>query len=370
MAKKKLDPAIMGSMKKAVSDSFADNVKMIDIDNLLESPENFFEVSRIEEFAETILGQGGVKENLIVKPINESEFEIISGHRRTAAVRFLLEKGENISRFLPCLVQNYDDEDVKILDIILMNVSARIITDAQLWKSYEIVNEILQKKKALGDKFGQVQKKLAEILGISTGQAAKLQNIDKRAIDEVKEALEKGDLSINTADKIAKLDKKKQAKLAKEKPLSKLKPKDIEKAEKVITNDNFDDDDDYDEDEDDFDDDNDEDEKVTTNDNFSKKVSSSEKEKKPALSPALAADNLYSFVVENDDIMYEILNAYLEITEDQNERNIISKLKDFMRLARNISEYSDKVTAIFDTYLGVTSDEDEKKAISAIKKYL
>ena len=334
MAKKKLDPAIMGSIKKAVSDSFADNVKMIDVSNLIESPENFFEVSRIEEFAETILAQGGVKENLIVKPINDGEFEIISGHRRTNAVRYLLERGESISRFLPCLVQNYDDDDEKVLDIVLMNISARIITDAQLWKSYKIVSDVLQKKKELGEKFGQMQKKLSEILSVSNGQVSKMQSIEKKAIGKVKEAVENGELSINTAEKMAKLDEEEQEKLVKDKALSKVKPKDVERAEKKPP-----------------------------------KQKPSEKEKKPTPSP-VTANNLYNFVVENDDIMYEILNAYLEITEDQNERNVISGVKDFMRRARNISEHSDILTAIFDTYLGVTSNKEEKIAISEFKKYL
>ena len=59
--------------------------------------------------AESILGQGGVLENLIVTPIGDDEYEIISGHRRRAAVQYLIDQGENISHKLPCLVQNYDD---------------------------------------------------------------------------------------------------------------------------------------------------------------------------------------------------------------------------------------------------------------------
>ena len=157
-------------------------------------------------------------ENLIITPCDSGGYEIISGHRRTAAVRHLLSSGKTISRHLPCLVRNYRDESDKRIDIVMMNISARIISDSEMWKSYEVINDILREKKSAGVKFGQVQKKLAEILGISTGQAAKMQSIDKRA-DEVKEALENGELSINTAEKIAKLDKNEQAKLAKDKPL-------------------------------------------------------------------------------------------------------------------------------------------------------
>jgi ParB-like chromosome segregation protein Spo0J len=241
--------------RKAAADTFTEDMVMIDIDNLIESPDNFFELSRIEELAETILGQGGVKENLIVKPINDEEYEVISGHRRVAAVKYLLEKGENISRYLPCLAQDYDSEDEKLLDLVLMNVTARILTDAQMWKCYEIINDILKKKKDLGEKFGQVQKKLAEILGVSTGQAAKMQSIDKNAAPEVKEAVKKGEMSINTAEKISKLGKDEQKKLVSEK--SKIKPKDIEKV-----NNNAATDDDKDQNE----------EKVTINDNFSKET--------------------------------------------------------------------------------------------------
>jgi len=236
MAKRNFDPKIVNSMKSAAADSFAENIKMIDIDDLHESPDNFFDVERINELAETIYEQGGVLENLIVKTLENGSYEVVSGHRRTAAIRQLIKDGKKVSRYLPCLIRNYSDDDEKSLDIILMNVTARIINDAQMWKSYEIINEVLQKKKKSGERFGQIQKKLAELLGISTGQTAKLQSIDKNAVDEVKEALENGVISINTADKISKLGKDEQKELVAEKPLSQVKPKDVEK---VIISGNF-----------------------------------------------------------------------------------------------------------------------------------
>jgi ParB-like chromosome segregation protein Spo0J len=194
--------------KKAAADTFTEDIKMIDIESLRESPDNFFVVDRIEEFAETILGQGGIKENLIVKPIGGENYEIISGHRRAAAMRYLLDRGESVSRYLPCLVQEYKDEDEKLLDVVLMNVSARIITDAQMWKCYEIVSEILQNKKRLGEKFGKIQNKLAEILNISPAQVAKIQNIDNNASASVKEAIKKGDISIHSANEAVKQNRK------------------------------------------------------------------------------------------------------------------------------------------------------------------
>lgn len=116
----------------------SDNIRMIDIAELHESAANFFEMERIEEFAYTIIGQDGVKDNLVVRPLETGGYEIISGHRRRAAVQYLLDHGENISRLLPCLIQNYANEDSMMLDLILMNVSARQLSDQEFWQSYEI----------------------------------------------------------------------------------------------------------------------------------------------------------------------------------------------------------------------------------------
>ena len=204
------------NLNAIVANTLTDSIKMIDIDALHGSKDNFFQVDRIEEFADTILGQGGVKDNLVVRPLESGGYEIISGHRRRAAVRLLLDRGENISRLLPCLVQNYTDEDTKLLDIVLMNVSARQISDAEMWRSYEIVDRILKDKKDKGEKFGRIREKLAEILGVSSAQIGKMQNVKNNAIQPVVDAVQNGEISISTANEIAKLDAAEQEKLVQE----------------------------------------------------------------------------------------------------------------------------------------------------------
>ena len=199
---------------------------MIDIAELNESADNFFVVENIEQFAQTILGQGGVKDNLIVKPLETGGFEIISGHRRRAAVQYLIDQGENISHYLPCLVQDYADEDDKMLDLILMNVSARQISDQELWKCYETLDKILKEKKDKGEYYGRLRDDIAKALGVSASQVGKMQNVDKNAIETVKEAVASGELSISTANEIAKLDKEEQSKIT---DLSKIQPKDVKK---------------------------------------------------------------------------------------------------------------------------------------------
>ena len=216
------------NLNAIVANTLTDSIKMIDIGELHESDDNFFEINNIEEFAETILGQGGVKDNLIVRPLDDG-YEIISGHRRKIAVQYLLDKGENISRYLPCLVQNYNDNDDKLLDIVLMNISSRQISDSEMWKSYEIIDKVLKNKKSAGEKFGRVRDKLAEYLGVSASQVKKIQNIDNNAIEPVKTAIENGELSISTANEIAKLNNDEQEKLIKNSNINEIKHKDVKK---------------------------------------------------------------------------------------------------------------------------------------------
>lgn len=240
--------SMLDNLKRVVSNTLTDDIKMIDIDELHESADNFFVVENIEQFAQTILGQGGVKDNLIVKPLETGGYEIISGHRRRAAVQYLLDKGENIARVLPCLVQNYTDEDDKMLDLILMNVSARQISDQELWKCYETLDKILKEKKDKGEYYGRLRDDIANTLGVSASQVGKMQNVDKNAIEPVKEAVASGELSISTANEIAKLDKEEQSKIT---DLSKVQPKDIKKkiVEKPVVTSSNDDISDYDDDE-------------------------------------------------------------------------------------------------------------------------
>ncbi len=227
------------NLNAIVANTLNDSIKMIDIDELHDSEDNFFDINRIEEFAETILGQGGVKDNLIVRQI-ENGYEIISGHRRKAAVQYLLDNGKNISRYLPCLVQNYDDDD-KMLDMIFMNISSRKISDSEMWKSYEIVDRILKNRKSAGEKFGRVRQKLAEYLGVSAAQVSKMQNVEKNAIEPVKEAISNGEISISTANEIARLSEDEQKEIM-QSDLDTISHKDIKKKnddKKVATNGNF-----------------------------------------------------------------------------------------------------------------------------------
>ena len=140
----------------------------------------------------------------------------------------MLENNYDISSELPCVVEEYEDENDKKLDLILYNISTRILNDSELWKSYEMLTEVLQNKKSAGEKFGRVKDNLAEKLNVSQGQISKMQKISNAAIPEVKEAIENGDVSIHTANQISKLSQDEQKELLSETPISEVTPKIVE----------------------------------------------------------------------------------------------------------------------------------------------
>ena len=230
-----IDTSIATDIKSAASDSFKDNIKMIEIGKIKESMDNFYSLSDIEILAEDIERQG-LKHNLVVvEDSNEPDtYYIKSGHRRFTAIKQLVREGKYSSKYVPCLVDGSKTKDENILDLIMLNATTRVMTDAELYKQYEVLKETLERLKADGMKVkGRIRDKVAEALNVSSAQVGKIENIKHNAVDEVKEAVKNGDMTIATADSIAKLPEEDQAEIVTEKPVAEITTKDVkERSEK------------------------------------------------------------------------------------------------------------------------------------------
>ena len=230
-----IDTSIATDIKSAASDSFKDNIKMIEIGKIKESMDNFYSLSDIEILAEDIERQG-LKHNLVVsEDSNEPDtYFIKSGHRRFTAIKQLVREGKYSSKYVPCLVDGSKTKDENILDLIMLNATTRVMTDAELYKQYEVLKETLERLKADGMKVkGRLRDKVAEALNVSPAQVGKIENIKHNAVDEVKEAVKNGDMTIATADSIAKLSEEDQAEIVTEKLVAEITTKDVkERSEK------------------------------------------------------------------------------------------------------------------------------------------
>ena len=227
MAKKRsFDTAILKDIKSVAGDSFADNIKMLPVDQLHDNPENFYNLSDLDTLVEDIDRQG-LKTPLYVVP-DDDGYMVISGHRRKAAVQQLIDNGKYGTDKLPCYIGVKKGEAETMLDLIMLNATSRVISDSETVKQCEKLEEAFKRLEADGKKVqGRMRDKIAAALNVSPAQVGKVENIRHNAIDEVKAAVNEGKMSISTANEVAKLEPEKQKDLIENKKPEEITHKEI-----------------------------------------------------------------------------------------------------------------------------------------------
>ncbi len=230
MARKvQLDASIVTDMRAVVTDSFKESILMIEVGKIKPSLDNFYSLDEIEMLADDIERQG-LKHNLVVTEDAETPgtYFIKSGHRRFTAIQLLISESRYTSNFVPCLVDGTKTQSETMLDLIMLNATTRVMTDAELYKQYEVLRDTLEQLKKEGKKLkGRLREKVAAFLNVSPAQVGKIENIRHNAVEEVQSAVESGELSIATADRIAKLSEDEQRDLVAEHDLSEIRSTDV-----------------------------------------------------------------------------------------------------------------------------------------------
>lgn len=206
MAKRfNFDEAITTDIKGAASDSYIDNIKMIKMTDIETNSENFYSLPDIEELAEDIERQGLIH-SLAVTKTSYGTYKLISGHRRLSAIKLLSEKGKWNNGTVPCFVITAKKSEAEMnLDLIMLNHTQRKYSDADIFKEHEELKKIFTQLEADGVEIkGRLREKIAKAMHVSSAQIGKIENIKNNAIDSVKVAVENGELSISTANEIAK----------------------------------------------------------------------------------------------------------------------------------------------------------------------
>ena len=227
-------------MKSASADSFLDNMQMIEFSEIKLNKENFYSLSEIELLADDIERQG-LKHNLVVcKDSGGNGYWLISGHRRYSAVKQLIEQDRLTSTLIPCYVDGERSQAEARLNLIMLNATQRKYTDAETMAEYEMLKQTIQQLEDEGKHIkGRVREIIANTLQVSPAQVGKIENIRNNAITEVDEAVKNGEMSISTANEVAKLTPEKQQELIKSAPTAEITHKAVkeiqnsEKSEKI-----------------------------------------------------------------------------------------------------------------------------------------
>lgn len=235
MGKFTFNSSIGMDMKAASADSFVDNIQMIEFSEIKQNKDNFYTLSELELLADDIERQG-LKHNLVVcKDSAGSGYWLISGHRRYSAIKLLIEQNRLKSTLVPCYVDGERTQAEAMLNLIMLNATQRKYTDSETMAEYEMLKQTIQQLEDEGKPVkGRIRDIIAKTLNVSPAQVGKIENIRNNAIDEVHEAVKNGEMSISTANEVAKLNPEKQQEIISSKPTSEITHKEVKQLREQI----------------------------------------------------------------------------------------------------------------------------------------
>lgn len=180
-------------------------LQYIDIDQLDAHNANFYDVSNLDTLADSI-AMDGLQQPLVVTPGQDGRYTVISGHRRRAAIRKLVEEeGREDLRRVPCLVRVYQSQALAELQLIMANSTARVLSSAEVMHQAKRMEDLLYQLKEEGYSFpGRMRAQVAEACQVSESKLARLKVIRDKLIDPWMDKFEAGQISEDVAYTIAK----------------------------------------------------------------------------------------------------------------------------------------------------------------------
>ncbi|MDO5391003.1 MAG: DNA-directed RNA polymerase subunit alpha C-terminal domain-containing protein [Eubacteriales bacterium] len=207
-------------------------ITMVHYTKLMPSEDNNYSVEKIKELANMILLSGGVKQNLLARKKTPDEYELIAGHRRRLAVKYLVEElGMAEFAMMPVHIEKSGDL-LSEIDLILTNCGARERSDWEKMMEVSRLTELMKAMQTGSDEekgrfrrlFGrepgisgrELRKAVSEALGLSETKVANLNHINSNLIPELKDRFRDGDIGVSVANEAASLPAEKQEALSRQ----------------------------------------------------------------------------------------------------------------------------------------------------------
>ncbi len=189
-----------------------EQIEYIDIDRIHPDERNFYELPGIEELAANI-EFAGLMDPLRVRPGDDGNYILVSGHRRHAAITLLVKEGKERFRQVACIVDKPSGQTTEVeamlqeLRLIYGNSDTRRMSSADLSRQAERVEMLLYQLKEAGVEFpGKMRDHVAEACKVSASKLARLKVIREKLIPPLKEKWEKGILHESSAYAFAQRD--------------------------------------------------------------------------------------------------------------------------------------------------------------------
>lgn len=191
-----------------ISQDNREQIEYISIDLIEADTANFYELSEIDALAENI-ELVGLLDPLRVRqhPEDESRVIIVSGHRRHAALRKLVDEGREDLYDVPCILEkSTGSAALQELRLIYANSDTRKMTSADINKQAERIERLLYQLKEEGYEFpGRMRDHVAECCKVSKTKLARLKMIRDKLHENWQPAYQEGKLSESVAYALSQL---------------------------------------------------------------------------------------------------------------------------------------------------------------------
>lgn len=203
MAKKDFMAAFLKEREKPVSNLDTIKVTPLATNMIGENSDNFYDVDDIDDLVESIREHG-----LLHPIVTNNGTTVISGHRRLAAYRRLLEEtGDEKYKMIPCIVLHPSDPIESEMMMIEANSTARILTPYELMEQAKRYDVLLVKAKDHGYEYeGRRRDIVAKMMKVSPAKVGRYAAIDKNLDKSWKFLFEKNEISESVAYEISKME--------------------------------------------------------------------------------------------------------------------------------------------------------------------
>ncbi len=218
MAKSKF--SLLDTMSKASQTEIGQTPKAKEVDGLVwlsihdlcPSEGNFYGMTGLEELKENIQIAGKVLQNLIVTPLGDGKYKILSGHRRCAASLELVAEGKEEFERVPCSVEENHPETQELREeiILITSNSQREKTGWEKVEEARRIRNILEKIKRQGNAVGSIRDGVAEMLNTSPTQVGRYDAIYKNLTPAFMSAFREEKINLSTAYELSGLDMESQ----------------------------------------------------------------------------------------------------------------------------------------------------------------
>lgn len=179
-------------------------IKEIDVDKLVENPDNFFHIDDMNmETLKNSIAAFGIQQNLVVTPTEGGKYMIVAGHRRCRAVKELLkENAIGVKRTVPCRIE-YDEMAANML-LIMTNLESRELTNYEKIESYQRMDSLVTYYLKTGKLQGHKRDLMAKRMHMSETGIGRMNVIAKKLLDDFTDYIKDGKIGMSVAYEIAR----------------------------------------------------------------------------------------------------------------------------------------------------------------------